>query len=822
MTPDEIANCRVNLFDFVTTMFSARRGGQFKENWHQQSICNALERVVLGRCPRLVINIPPRSGKTELAVVNFIAWCMGNWPSSEFIHASYSKRLATANTYSARALMQSDLYRGVFPWTALKEDSRAKDEFRTDQGGIVYATGSDGTITGYGAGKMSDGFGGCFPVGTKVWTEHGLLPIDRIVRDRLRLRIWAYDYAGQMVLRPVTGWHENPPNNIVRVTMDDGAAVECTPDHRFWTDNRGWVRADSLCKDDLLPAVHGGVEGLDRIGINADGGSGGLNTTPVFPASPVGAVGEREVGLRLSEDGAKVGSHASLVRDWPAAGDRPPSVAAPYLVDDADVNAVAGGEIGSGDADGIVDCQRVVVAEQGDGVNFSLAERAVGLAVRDVAGAAIISEVRQPIVGRVAVSVANIGAGLLGANEGPSDSLVDVDRADLAADREVDPEVSLPVIAGFQDALGKSVGRPLAVDHAVLATDAPEVADRVEPFVSGYRKPILVERIRHDAVTFCLTVKDYHNFTVEQGLVVKNCIIVDDPHKAGEATSEVMRANVIDWFQTTMESRKNKPETPIIIIMQRLHEDDLSGFLLNGGNGEEWEHLCIPAIDVEGEPFWPEQFPLDDLRRQEAANPYVFAGQMMQRPAPKGGGMFPVDRFQVVQHAPTRDQIADSMRYWDKAGTAGGGAFTAGVLIHRLKDGRFCIADVQRFQLGVLDRDRRIKQTAEIDGRDIRVAVEQEPGSGGKESAEATIRMLSGWNVIADRPSGEKDVRAEPYAAQVQGSNVQIVSGVWNRAFLDEHEMFPNGKFKDQVDAAAAGFNLLAGGSTYDITAWTT
>src|SRR5699024_10110170 len=78
-------------------------------------------------------------------------------------------------------------------------------------------------------------------------------------------------------------------------------------------------------------------------------------------------------------------------------------------------------------------------------------------------------------------------------------------------------------------------------------------------------------------------------------------IIIDDPHKAGEANSDVMRANVIDWFQTTMESRKNSEDTPIILIMQRLHEHDLAGWLLDGGNGEEWENIKIPAITDSGD-----------------------------------------------------------------------------------------------------------------------------------------------------------------------------------------------------------------------------
>ena len=149
-------------------------------------------------------------------------------------------------------------------------------------------------------------------------------------------------------------------------------------------------------------------------------------------------------------------------------------------------------------------------------------------------------------------------------------------------------------------------------------------------------------------------------------------------------------------------------------------------------------------------------------------------------------------------------------RYWDKASTKDAGAFTAGVLLHKLKDGRFCIAHCRRGQWAALQREREIKQVAELDGKRVPIGIEQEPGSGGKESAETTIRNLAGWRITADRPTGDKVVRAEPYAAQVQGGNVLLVKGAWNKDFIDEHVSFPVGRAKDQVDAAAAAFNLLA------------
>jgi predicted phage terminase large subunit-like protein len=102
-------------------------------------------------------------------------------------------------------------------------------------------------------------------------------------------------------------------------------------------------------------------------------------------------------------------------------------------------------------------------------------------------------------------------------------------------------------------------------------------------------------------------------------------------------------------------------------------------------------------------------------------------------------------------------------------------------------------------------------------GSSYEVGVEQEPGSGGKESAESTIRNLRGFKVYADKVTGSKEVRAEPFAAQVQGSNVSMVAGIYQNDLLDEMVSFPNGKYRDQVDACSGAFNRLISGPVYNL-----
>lgn len=154
---------KADFYFFARWMFMQRRGYQWLRAPHHKLICDALMRVFTGQCKRLIINIPPRYSKTEL-VLNWIAWCLGKVPDSEFILTSYAGGLAVNNAWVARELIQHEAYRDIFPGTFLRSDSTAKGEWRTTQNGIVYASGAGGTITGYGAGKHRDGFGGAIVI----------------------------------------------------------------------------------------------------------------------------------------------------------------------------------------------------------------------------------------------------------------------------------------------------------------------------------------------------------------------------------------------------------------------------------------------------------------------------------------------------------------------------------------------------------------------------------------------------------------------------------------------------------------------------------
>lgn len=298
-------------------------------------------------------------------------------------------------------------------------------------------------------------------------------------------------------------------------------------------------------------------------------------------------------------------------------------------------------------------------------------------------------------------------------------------------------------------------------------------------------------------------------------------IIVDDPFKnAEEANSPTMRNKVWDWYQSTLYTRL-EPNGSLVIVQTRWHEDDLVGRLLNPDWGpvEDWTILNLPALAEEDdplgravdEPLWPERYDREELERIRATiGSYWWASLYQQRPTPRGGGMFRREWLGIVDQAPADMAV---VRYWDLAGTEaskqGQPDYTVGAQVG-IKDGIYYILDIRRDQMSPKGVQELVRQTAEMDGRDVPVYMEQEPGSSGKNTIDLYARLiLPGFTFRGDRKTGSKVQAAETWAAAAEAGNVKLVRGPWNREFLDEVQGFPHGKHDDQVDAVSGGVNKL-------------
>lgn len=311
-------------------------------------------------------------------------------------------------------------------------------------------------------------------------------------------------------------------------------------------------------------------------------------------------------------------------------------------------------------------------------------------------------------------------------------------------------------------------------------------------------------------------------------------VIIDDPHSVDGAESEADRLSTVRTFRESVPTRLNSPErSAIIVIMQRLHEADVSGTILSLGLG--YEHLmlpmeyeperrCVTSIGFadprteEGELLFPERFPRSVVERDKIPlGSYAVAGQFQQRPAPRSGGMFQRGDFEIVDAVPAG---AKRCRAWDFAASKQKPGkqpdWTVGLKM-AYAGGIFYVEDIRRDRWSPSDVEKNLRNAASQDGITVTIRMPQDPGAAGKSDANTKVKLLAGYSVKVEPISGDKATRARPASAQAEAGNVKLIRAKWNEAFLDEVCSFPNAQHDDQVDAFADALNELALGSTFTL-----
>lgn len=314
-------------------------------------------------------------------------------------------------------------------------------------------------------------------------------------------------------------------------------------------------------------------------------------------------------------------------------------------------------------------------------------------------------------------------------------------------------------------------------------------------------------------------------------------LIVDDPHSIDTAESDVERANAVRRFKEGATNRLNsQARSAIIVIMQRLNEADIAGFILT--LGDHYVHLILPMeFEIErrcetrigfvdprtkdGELLCPARFPRAQVEAEFKGimGSYAYAGQYQQRPAPREGGMFQRDWFKDHVLQPHEvPAIVSWCRHWDLAATRRKatdfrGARSAGVLMGRARDGRYIVANCKAIAREGAAVKKLIEDTAaaDIEAYTPRpmISLPQDPGQAGKVQKADFSAQLAGYNVRITGEVGDKVRRAEPFSAQCENGNVWLVSGPWNQEFLDELCLFPGGARKDIADACSGAFARL-------------
>ena len=676
----ERANCEESLHEFMVAAWKYVDPNPFVHGWPLEAVAEHLQAVCDGDIRRLIINIPPRCSKSSMTSVAFPAWVWAqrhdsptSGPGVQFLTASFAQQLSIRDSVKTRRLLDSPWYQSLWGERfALTSDQNTKGRFDNNKGGTRLSTSVGSALTGEG--------GNCFVAGTLVSTPSGSRPIEAL---KVGDPVIAFDHSrGKVVISEVVATQVSSSNDLYQVRTLSGHRFVCTGAHPIFQPGRGYIGAAEMGRG-------------DRIIIEKRAGD--CSTPDLRLLLPI----HKKTPLRSSQ-GAKTGKPGRILQQamlliaprdkkyeamrglWQAAKRQASRILFSRMP--------AKNQVGQEKETHLPTLQSAL--RWLDGLLF------VGLCGRrslrkDAWGAKLTLQSYWPLfqsiqgnapncsrAGRPSLCfVPSAGQDCSAWQKNERISTGASHRRELAEQRARESNFSVPSLS--QDASSWEVGAIASVTR-----------------ISGSTQRV-----------YDIQVKGCSNFFAE-GILVHNCIIVDDPNAAQEAFSEATIHTTCEWWDSALSTRLNNPKTgALIVIQQRLAEDDLTGHILSKDIGD-WTHLCLPmkyewtrhsvsitgwndprGCDDDGEPLvlvdangrriprdsaaqneltnkregtllWPERFgpkEIDLLERQ--LGPFAAAGQLQQRPEPAGGGVIKTDWWQPweLESYPPFDYIIASL-----------------------------------------------------------------------------------------------------------------------------------------------------------------
>ena len=301
-------------------------------------------------------------------------------------------------------------------------------------------------------------------------------------------------------------------------------------------------------------------------------------------------------------------------------------------------------------------------------------------------------------------------------------------------------------------------------------------------------------------------------------------VIIDDPLKPDEAVSDVRRRAANEWYDNTLYTRLNDKHTGcIIIVMQRLHEDDLVGHVLGQ---ESWEVVAFPAIaEVDerhvietafgtythvrkaGEALHPERESLETLKNiRQTLGDYNFAGQYQQVPAPLGGGMVKRKWLQTYEPNQLPEKFDQIVQSWDTANSVSELSNYSVCTTWGIKAKNIYLLHVLRKRLEYPDLKRAVREQENL--REATVVLIEDKASGTQLIQE--LNQEGPHDITAYKPDGDKVMRMHAQTATIENGRVLIPKEApWLDDYLHELVNFPNGKYSDQVDSTSQALDWI-------------
>lgn len=239
-------------------MFRVLEGKPFIMDRIHKDMFNVFDDLYNLRITRECMNIPPRAGKTTLCKY-WLIYCLTKNPRCNFIYTSFSQMLLSDIAREVAQILEHPIYKELYGSGLFgveeKEENPIDDFWREyllkETGKAVYAskriiTAKGGQILFASIGSTITGFG-CFDYNTEVLTEKGFMKLGYIVENKIDVKVWSYNFdKRQKELQPIYDYVKNENSPYIKVELDNGEKINCTPDHVFYLKNGEERRADFL------------------------------------------------------------------------------------------------------------------------------------------------------------------------------------------------------------------------------------------------------------------------------------------------------------------------------------------------------------------------------------------------------------------------------------------------------------------------------------------------------------------------------------------------------------------------------------------------
>ena len=306
-------------------------------------------------------------------------------------------------------------------------------------------------------------------------------------------------------------------------------------------------------------------------------------------------------------------------------------------------------------------------------------------------------------------------------------------------------------------------------------------------------------------------------------------VVIDDPQNPQLARSEVERENANQFFNETLRSRLNQPEIGVfIVIMQRLHENDLTGMLLKK-EPEEWQHICLPAevsdnvLPIDLKKFYKDGLLFSQRLSKKVLSSfkkglgsYGYSGQYSQLPSPADGGILKGNWVNIVQSIKDENNEyvnLDNLTwdfFFDTAYTKKQENDPSALLSCSYYNNNLYIRKVEAIRLEFPELVKEIPRFCEVNGYDRNSIAYVEPKASGKSVVQYLKQNLSINIVEGETPTTDKVSRANSVSAFIESGRCYLLEGNWNESFLNEVNSFPNGIHDDKVDVLVMAIDELA------------